>query len=53
MEDIFEEQQKQIKALADALLILSKEVRTNREMIANNSQLLRKITEALKQLTKV
>mgnify|MGYP003639167631 CR=1 FL=1 len=47
------EYQEQIKQLAGALLELTKEVGTNREMMAKNSHLLRRITEALKQLTEV
>lgn len=47
------EYQEQIKQLAGTLLELTKEVGTNREMMAKNSHLLRRITEALKQLTEV
>ena len=51
MEEVAKEQQKMIKALANALLELSKEVRTNREFIEKNAELSRKTIEALTELT--
>ena len=42
-----EEQQKQIQAIAEALLQLTKEVRDNVNIIANNTSLITKITEVL------
>ena len=48
---LLDEQSKTIKLLADSLLELSKEVRTNREFIEKNSELSRKTIEALTELT--
>ena len=53
LEDVVEEQQKQIKALAEAILELSKEVRTNREFIQRQADLSKKTVEALQQLTEI
>ena len=51
MEDILEEQQKQIKQLAQAVLELSKEVRINREFIEKQASLSKRTVDALKHLT--
>mgnify|MGYP003134724038 CR=1 FL=1 len=47
MQEQIKEQQKQIEAIAKSLLQLTKELRDNRDLIATNSSLIRKITEIL------
>jgi ribosome-associated translation inhibitor RaiA len=45
--------ERQIKNLANALLQLSKEVRSNREFIETQANLSKKTVEALRQLTEI
>ena len=51
LEDVVEEQQKQLKVLAEAVQKLAKEVHSNREFIERQAELSTKTVDVLKSLT--
>ena len=53
LEDVVEEQQKQLKVLAEAVQKLAKEVHTNRDFIERQAELSAKTVEAIKTLTNI
>jgi hypothetical protein len=53
LEDVVEEQQKQLKVLAEAVQELAKEVHANRDFILKQGELSMKTVEAIKTLTNI
>jgi len=53
LEDVVEEQQKQLKVLAEAVQELAKEVHANRDFILRQGELSMKTVEAIKTLTNI